>query len=379
MEILKPDTPEALAEALAASAGRGVRLGGAFTKEWMGGPLAPAGLTVSTRALDRLRTYDPADLTISVEAGLPWSRLTRLLAEHRQMIPLDPPFAAEATVGGVVASNSNGPRRRLYGTARDAIIGMKFATLDGKLVETGGMVVKNVAGLDIAKVMVGSFGTLAALAVVNFKVQPMPVATRTFVLEFASAAQACAARDTVLRGYLQPAAVDLLNPEAAAHAGRQGWTVLVQAAGNPAVIGRYARELDGAAQIDGEVEEALWTAVREFTPRFLAASPEGAVVRVSSTLTGLGAVLETAAGPAVARAGSGVAYLCFDHWRAAGQWAEQAPARGWKCVVEFAPPEHKSEMTLWPAPGGDLDVMKQIKRMFDPGDLLNRSRLYGRI
>ena len=92
------------------------------------------------------------------------------------MVPLDPPFAEAATVGGVVAANSSGPRRRLYGTARDLVIGMQFATLEGKLVQSGGMVVKNVAGLDMAKLMIGSFGTLAAIAVVNFKLLPMPEA-----------------------------------------------------------------------------------------------------------------------------------------------------------------------------------------------------------
>ena len=88
------------------------------------------------------------------------------------MIPLDPPFAQDATVGGVLAANQSGPRRRGYGTARDMVIGMTFATLEGKLIQTGGMVVKNVAGLDMAKMMIGSFGTLAAIATVNFRVHP---------------------------------------------------------------------------------------------------------------------------------------------------------------------------------------------------------------
>ena len=140
----------------------------------MAGPIEPADEQVSTSALGRVLQYEPRDLTISVEAGLPWRELTRVLAENRQMVPLDPPFGADATVGGVVASNSCGPRRRLYGSARDLVIGMKFATLEGKVVQSGGMVVKNVAGLDMAKLMIGSFGTLAAIAVVNFKVQPMP-------------------------------------------------------------------------------------------------------------------------------------------------------------------------------------------------------------
>src|SRR5437763_1211004 len=134
-------------------------------------------------ALIAVLQYEPHDLTISVEAGLPWADLTRLLAANRQMVPLDPPFSA-ATVGGVMAANSSGPRRRLYGTARDLVIGMTFATLEGKLVSTGGMVVKNVAGLDMGKLMIGSFGTLAAIAVVNFKVLPAPEVERLFLLAF---------------------------------------------------------------------------------------------------------------------------------------------------------------------------------------------------
>ena len=116
------------------------------------------------------------------------------------MVPLDPPFADGATVGGVVAANSSGPRRRLYGTARDLVIGMQFATLEGKLVQSGGMVVKNVAGLDMAKLMIGSFGTLAAIAVVNFKLLPMPEVERSFLLPFDSLAAAMAARDRILAG-----------------------------------------------------------------------------------------------------------------------------------------------------------------------------------
>src|SRR5207245_9644671 len=96
-------------------------------------------------------------------------------------VPLDPPLSGAATIVGILSANSSGPRRRLYGTARDLVIGMKFATLEGKLVQSGGMVVKNVAGLDMGKVMIGSFGTLAAIAVVNFKLLPMAAAEATFL------------------------------------------------------------------------------------------------------------------------------------------------------------------------------------------------------
>src|SRR5207253_11420173 len=138
-------------------------------------------------------------------------------------IPLDPVYTDDCTIGGVIAANVSGPRRRLHGTARDMVIGMHFVTLEGKIAQSGGMVVKNVAGLDMAKVMIGSFGTLAAIAVINFKVQPMPEVERSFLLPFDSLPAAIAARNAVLKGQLQPAAIDLLNPDAARTLGKSTW------------------------------------------------------------------------------------------------------------------------------------------------------------
>src|SRR5258706_14722512 len=209
-----PSTPAELAEVLRTLAGahRPIHLGVNFSKLqlWRGlqpAASASAGEKVSTSRMNRLLAYDPRDLTISVEAGMSFAELQRTLAEHRQMLPLDPPWLEEGTVGGVVAANLSGPLRRQYGTARDMIIGMTFATLEGKLIASGGMVVKNVAGLDMAKLMIGSFGTLAAIAVVNFKVFPMPPEWRTFVWTFANLPQAFALRDRILQSPLQPAAI----------------------------------------------------------------------------------------------------------------------------------------------------------------------------
>lgn len=377
MQTYKPETPEQLAEALATAqnARQGITLGGAFTKSAMGGPLSPAEATVTTSGLKRVLQYEPRDLTISVESGLLYGELCRVLDANRQMIPLDPPFCDKATVGGILAANTCGPRRRLYGSARDMVIGMKFATLEGKLVQSGGMVVKNVAGLDMAKLMIGSFGTLAAIAVANFKLVPKPAASRTFLMPFDSAAASIAARNTILRNALQPAAIDLLNPPASARLGLEGWLLLVQAGGNAAVLERYTLGLPEARPLEGEEETTLWRRVRNFTPDFLAAHPEGAVVRVSATLTELREVIETIGGPSVARAGSGICYGYFYDSEAAVAWMK----RGLKAVIEFAPPEGKARLDMWPCPGDDLATMKEIKRMFDPGNLLNRRRLYGRI
>lgn len=371
-----PARAEDLASALAAaaSARNTVNLGGRFSKNRMAGPIGPSDVTISTTNLNRLLSYEPNDLTVSVEAGMKYSELSRMLAANRQMVPLDPPFAEQSTVGGVVATNSSGPRRRLYGTARDLVIGMTFATLEGKLVKTGGMVVKNVAGLDMGKLMIGSFGTLAVIAVVNFKVLPMPQVDRLFLLSFDAIEQAIAARDQILKSVLQPAAIDLFNRHAAKMVGWHGCVLAVRAAGNAAVVDRYQREL--AAMGSLEIGDAsVESCIQEFTPRFLSAHETGAVVRISCTLSQLGEVMRAVNAPILARAGTGVCYAYFDD----AQAAEEVAARTRNAIIDFASEAQKPKLKLWPAPGADFELMKRIKLMFDPEHLLNRGRLYHHI
>ncbi len=322
----------------ASDAHRTIRLGGNFSKGRLGGPTAPADVTISTAAMNRVLQYEPRDLTISVEAGMPFAELVRTLAAQNQMLPLDPPWLDQSTVGGVLAANLSGPRRRLYGTARDMVIGMTFATLEGKLINSGGMVVKNVAGLDMAKLMIGSYGTLAAIATVNFKVFPVPVASRTFVAEFATAAEAFAERDRILNSVLQPAAIDIVNwPD--------GFRLLIRAGGSEVVLDRYARELPKALVED----DGVWDDVHEFSSRFLAANPGGKLVSMSMPLSQMSAAAGQLAVPFIARAGSGVLYAHY---------------------IKDAPETHLAS---------DFATMTKVKEMFDPERLLNRGRLHGRI
>lgn len=346
--MTEPVTGQELAEALASAAalGRTVALGGNFSKKAAGG----GEVVISTRRLTRVLEYEPRDLTVSVEAGIPFAELSRLLAARGQMIPLDPPWTDEATIGGVLAMNQSGPRRRLYGTARDMVIGMTFATLEGKLVQSGGMVVKNVAGLDMAKLLIGSFGTLAAIASVNFKVHPIPEGTRTFARRFAQAGDAIAARNGILRSVLQPAAVDIEKAS-------DGYTLLLQAGGNRAVLERYGRELAGFDVVEGAEESALWRRIREMAASFMKANPEGGVRSFACPLSEVGKVLERMPGAALARAGNGVVYGFF---RRASDAADMRAEIG-------------REMTG----RDDFLTMEKIKLMFDPGRLLNRGGLHG--
>lgn len=382
--VFQPCAPEELRDALhsAGTSGRTVELFGANTKFLMAGPVAPADVRISTAGLNRVLQYEPRDLTISVEAGMPLTELNALLARNGQMIPLDGPYNDGATVGGVVAANISGARRRLYGTARDLVIGMKFATLDGKIVQSGGMVVKNVAGLDMGKLMIGSFGTLAGIVSVNFKLMPRPAAGRTVLFTFDDPAAAIEARNALIRGVLNPVAIDLLNPVLAAQLGLKNFVLATLFAGNGAVIERSIREsaaigLSRALPVDEE--QRFWNALHGVTPRFLEKFREGAVVRVSTTLAECGNALASVEGAGHAHAASGVVRGWFTRPDAAKRWMAEAVAHGWKAVVEFAAEPARAGMTLWPRPGGDFVIMKEIKRMFDPRNLLNRGRLFGQI
>jgi len=380
-KVLAPSTPLELAGALreTADAGRTIALAGNSTKRCMAGPVEPADIEITTVCLRGVHRYEPRDLTISVGAGLSWRELHDILAANRQMIPLDPPLADTATVGGVIAANTCGPRRRLYGSARDLVIGMEFATLEGKIVQSGGMVVKNTAGLDMGKLMIGSFGTLAAIATVNFKITPMPEIERSFLLAFDSFAAANTARMALLKGQLQPAALDLLSPAAAGAVGYRAWLLAIRAGGNLAAVNRYQRELASIGNlsvIEGESQDALWRNVENFTPTFLRGHADGAVVRASCTLKEVGDVMEAFPHEAIARAGSGVCYGYFETSVDAADWIRR---RGSKAVIEWAPDAARATLDLWPSPGSDFEMMKRIKNLFDPRNLLNRGRYYRRI
>ncbi|MGH9582521.1 MAG: FAD-binding oxidoreductase [Bryobacteraceae bacterium] len=382
MHWIAPESVKELAALLreCAAAAQTIEIGGNRTKRLMSGPVWEADVAVSTAGLRRILQYEPGDLTVSIEAGMPFQELQRQLRTQGQMVALDPPFGAGATVGGIVASNTSGPMRRGFGTARDLVIGMEFAMLDGKLIKAGGMVVKNVAGLDMGKLMIGSFGTLAVITSVNFRLHPLPEQTRTFLFEFADTQSAIGKRDAIPRGVLQPFAVDLLSPSAAECCGRRGYVLAVQAAGSKAVLERYARELHEAEQLNGREEAEFWGHVREFTPAFLARNPQGVVVRVSTTLSDLASLMRFAPGAVVARAATGVAYIHLESWPPVAAFREH----GWSAVVEFAPEEIRRTQELWRLPSetgvaNSFDMMKRVKQMFDPGNLLNRSRLYGRI
>jgi glycolate oxidase FAD binding subunit len=186
---------------------------GGGTKLKIGNPPTRADFFLSTRKLNQVLIHESADLTTTVQTGTVFADFQTRLSQHNQYLPLDPPFAKVATVGGIIATNSYGPTRLANGTVKDWLIGIKVVTADGEISKAGGKVVKNVAGYDLMKLYTGSFGTLAVIVEASFKLRPKPLDQVIVLGEFPSNSLHIAI-NKLLSSQLQPIALELLNPPA---------------------------------------------------------------------------------------------------------------------------------------------------------------------
>ena len=169
---------------------------------------------VDLRTLNRVVEYTPEDLTVTVDAGLSLAQLQGRLAERRQWLPIDPPRPAEVSIWDLLKFNLSGPRRYGYGTIREHLIGLKVALADGRLIRSGGKVVKNVAGYDLLKLFVGDRGTLGVAVEATFKVHPLPEAERFVQIACASLAEASRIIEAVVESPLTPRVLDLHSDDA---------------------------------------------------------------------------------------------------------------------------------------------------------------------
>lgn len=206
----RPQTVTDLAELLRETVGTVLVRGAGTQLDWAGRVTDP-DLVLDTSALTGLLTYAPADMTASVRAGTPLTTLQAQLAEHGQWLALDPPTAAAgATVGGLLAAGDAGPSRLAYGGLRDHVIGVTLVLADGTVARSGGHVIKNVAGYDLAKLMYGSLGTLAVVAKVVVRLHPRPAATST-VAGPADARAAAAVARALMGSPFETAAIEWLT------------------------------------------------------------------------------------------------------------------------------------------------------------------------
>ena len=364
-----PASVEALAEQLcaAASEGAAIRFAGGNTKRSWTSSADLADVELSTLGLDRVHEHNEGDLTAVVDAGVRLKDLSARLADAGQMLALDPPLGEDegATVGGVIASGDSGPLRHRYMGARDLVVGARLALSDGTVVRTGGKVIKNVAGYDLAKLFTGSFGTLGAIASVSLRLHPLPPGTATAIGRCADAKVISDAASTLahLRIELQSLDVRWEGGEGMVLA-RFGGAAADQPAQDAA---GHLREAGLEASVEAD-DDALWSSQREGQR-----SPDGAVVRVSGRIGELERVLagaERLGGLAVGRAGLGISWVTLpgdgDDLAAGVAELRRAVAPD-SCVLLDAPAGLRAAAGDGePSDAGAIELMRRIKQRFDP-------------
>ncbi len=369
---------------------------GGLTQQAAGNAPPPIDILLSTARLTAVEHYDPGDLTVGVGAGCTVAQLCSMVGADGLLFAGDPALPERATVGGLLATGMVGPRRQGYGGLRDYTIGIKFVTGDGRLAKGGGRVVKNVAGYDLMKLLIGSQGTLAVITGASFKLFPGFRQTRTFISEFSTATEAIDFRDRVLRSPLSPICLELVSPQAAAllpgSEASLGWSIYVRAAGSDPVLVRYRSELGTTVsrEIADVDETAAWRALTDFSDRMSQANPHSLLVALSLPLTEVKNVVNDLV--AVAASHSlrlaaigrvGVGHLLAGLWPASEAQADFAGAvselrnrlsRDGSLAVLRGAREAQLDAVAWGRTPTHLDSMRAVKRALDPKDILNRGR-----
>ncbi len=383
---------------------------GGGTKMQLGGIPKKVEILLSTKRMSGYSDYDIANLTLGVQAGLTLAEVQgRLAGEGRgYFIPLDPPYTREATIGGVVATNDSGPKRFLYGAARDVILGVKAVFPNGDIVVSGGKAVKNVAGYDMTKLMIGSMGAVGILCEVIFRIYPKPDAEATLLLPFSGLAGATAYLKMLLQSKFFPASLELMNAEAASGtpqtAGIRGsYIAAIGLDGIEEAVARQVSELSDLGRKGGALDAVtlkdqpqrdFWIAYRDLVGTLAKSSPNLVALKsnfVLSKVTEMMTAYETALreagldGSLTCHAGNGLLYATIplgDNLPAKAaavtalveRLTAESVKHGGNLVVQRAPRAVKEKVSVWGKTRSDAVVVRRLKEKLDPSGILNPGR-----
>jgi glycolate oxidase FAD binding subunit len=411
---------------------------GSGSKIATGHPLDRLDLVVCTSRLNHIIDVDPENLTITVEAGVKYRDIQARLAteddrcylplvdletmgdevicsarSHRGcFLPMDPPWSDRATIGGILAGNSSGPRRLLYGLPRDIVLGVRFVTPDGEIVGVGGKTVKNVSGYDISKLMIGSMGTLGILCEMTLRLLPLPERMETLLTAFGSLSNAAEFVNSILETQLLPAAIEVMNDrayETLALADRplldsSDYVVAVALEAFEEPVARMLRDLDGMAERSGaklitRIQERehrrFWLAVGNLNPFGFDSYSTSMAVKLNYPISKWHAVTAssievlTSSGiphTVLTHAGSGLSLINMifmnpldDSWNKKVLQVTDALLRICRkeegsLIFHKTPNGLKEKLPIWGEPGPDWPIMRRIKERMDPTRMMSPGR-----
>jgi len=390
---------------------------GARSKCHIGMPPTRYDVAVDMTGMREIAHYDAGDLTLSVDAGMPLRELEGALARRRQFLPLAVPCFESSTAAGALASGIDSVLRQQYGTVRDFLIGAEFVDGTGKLCKSGGLVVKNVTGYDLHKLLIGSLGTIGVITRLNFRTFPLPETCGGLMASFDSGERALALRNAVEASGLPVANLELLSPTMAGMAkailekeqgpvpgclGGDSWAVYVSFEGSEKIVKRVARDPQrlvheaGARKyepLDEGSDSQSGGVLREAFEWLRWAAPTVALFRITLpriTPEAIAALNQT--GGSLRRAllvrARGVIYLSLmgerEDEKALGAFEKAAEdifalaaAKQGHATLLHALRRLKQRPGVWGPTPGDLSLMKRLKQAFDPDSIFAPGRCAG--
>ena len=398
--VVFPSSTAELSELLSIADAEGLAVAprGGGTQLGLGNSLKRLDVVADVSRLNRVVQHNAADLTLEVEAGITLAKLRETLAEEGQFLALDAPLPDRATIGGTLASGVSGPLKWQYSSARDLVIGMKVAQADGRITQSGGNVVQNVSGYDMARLHVGGLGTLGVITEVSFKLTPMPRHETTLLARFDTVDQCLAAALGIFNSGVMPLALTVFNRAVGERIGiadgdNGEYALSVRLGGRPRTLRRMENEAffvirERTAQVDRLEDEAgeIWSQLANF------GHADGDISSLAARIALLPGDVASAIdllcsdddAAVVAQPGYGMMSAhWFGEYEGMGERIRQARAYahgvGGSLIVERAPTAVKDSLDVWDYSGESLEVMKSLKAQYDPNGILNPNRFTGGI
>jgi FAD/FMN-containing dehydrogenase len=399
-------------------------------------------LVICTERLNKVIDIDAGNLTVTVQAGVRLFDLQEAVAgeenrcyipvdrggtesdesvcslrENRGcFVPLDVPAGNRATIGGIIAANDSGPRRLLYGLPRDVVLGVRYVAPNGEIIGMGGKTVKNVAGYDLCKLMIGSMGSLGVLCEMTLRLLPLPERSGTWLCIFAGLQQTGTFADEIFARPLLPCAMEILNGEALndlpvkwpERGEKRRFGVLAAFEGAEEAVGRMKAEMKSLADdagalhkvyLDDDEHRSFWSRYRWAEADLSGDQNDAISVKLNYPVSCYRDVLEfvESAGmknnahlASYTHAGSGVTRIHLlvedgskDRFERILTWTRKllmhVHSLGGNLVVEHAGRELKKTLPVWGAVRDDLKMMQWIKKAMDPEGIFSPGRFVGNI
>ncbi|MEA5574231.1 FAD-binding oxidoreductase [Calothrix sp. UHCC 0171] len=397
--IVYPQSQAQLGEVITLANQKQLRVlicGSASKLDW-GGSASEIDVVICTKKINQLIEHAVGDLTVTVEAGMKFADLQKILAKTNQFLAIDPTSPAEATIGGIIATADTGSLRQRYGSDRDQLLGITFVRPDGEIVKAGGRVVKNVAGYDLMKLFTGSYGTLGVITQATFRLYPMQETSGTVVLTGTRELIQQAA--DILRGSaLTPTKADLLSAPLVSQLGLGKGLGLITCFES---IGESVKEQShrlvevgeklglSASIYSADDEVNLWERLKQLiqfsgetatgessiilckvglmptVATELLNQVEMGLIHMSSGLGMLRFVCDVEVESKVINKLEKLRFFCQEN-------------NGFLTILA-APTIVKQKLDVWGYAGNSLSLMRRIKQQFDPNNILNPGRFVGGI